>query len=175
MRWCSCCAAPAVAALMLLCTSPAQAQQVNPYRDLLVSLRDTLLPLRAGVAEFTRDLRGAEADSILVRAADIRRHCLAAAQAVPGSIQQVRGATRSGRARKQAASLLDALLGLNLALRDCEQGFDDSGPGDRVDTLRAWGVFRSKEVEQALRAYDLSASRFAEAVGVTIEGEVQPK
>jgi hypothetical protein len=151
--------------LLLISVSPLRSQQPSPFRDLLVALRDSASAVRAGVTEFSRDLRAAESDSILARAATLRARCQGAESIVPGAIERIQQAARSGRARHEAASLVVALRGLHFALQNCVEGFSDQAPGERADTLRAWGIFRSNELDQSIRSYELSANRFAEASG----------
>ena len=140
------------------------------YHETLILLRDTLTGVTAATFEFGRDLRAAGGETVLARARRLRVQCHAAGLVMHDAEPAFQPWRVPATARQQAGALGAALRRLRAILREqCELGFRQDGPGSWSDSLRAWGPYRSSQIDTGVREYEAMAARFAAAVGVRLE------
>jgi hypothetical protein len=143
---------------------------------LLLALRDTLTTVEAALGDFNHDLRSAGPETVLSRSARLRRQCGPAALALARTRTQWQPATRTRRTQREASALITASLKLEQTLREeCERGFRETGPGSWADSLRAWGPYRSTQIQRGIRLFGVAADRFAAAAGFKLEPKVPKK
>jgi len=152
--------------ISVLSSLPLPAQQrgirdtllLRRYHDTLARLRDTLDAVSAATWELNRDLGTAGNETVLARAQRLRERCQGAAVALPAA------------ARAFPASLERPIRRLRDVLEvQCVRGLISDGSGSRPDSLRAWGPYRTRRIDDAIRRYDAAAGRFAAAAGVKLE------
>src|SRR5689334_2851474 len=142
----------AVPAVVLLASS-LSFQQQSSLQKLLTDLRDTTTAVSAAAWDFNRDLKSAGPETVIARATFLRDRCVAARAALPP-------ATTRLASRQDAAPVLEAIRALDRALAEqCERGFRPAGLGQWPDSLRAWGPFRTNQITQAIRRYDIAAEK----------------
>lgn len=150
----------------------AQTPQIDStrvrYHDALVTLRDSLNGVIAATWAFNRDLQAAGPETVLARAAAVARRCRSA----EGTIRRTEPVFRrtDQRSARSAASVLEALKGVTTSLRvSCRRGFDQ--PRDKVpaDSVKAWGPYYARQMEEAIQRYEAAAAQFSRAVGVKVE------
>ena len=143
------------------------------YARALYLLRDTTEVVRGEVNRFRRDLEFAGGATVLSRAVRLNEACAGLRAAVAqerGVFQSARLATTS--ARNAARGLLEEMQRLDAALRtNCLEGLAARGPGERADSLKAWGPYHSTRLQGRLLAYDGAAARFARSVGIRLSRE----
>ena len=136
------------------------------YRGMLVGLRDALNAVSTSANDLRRDLQSAGDVTILAKAERLSRTCAAARAPLSEAIPAVARAQREARLVPMRDSLSSAIRALDAGLdRYCVQGLNSAGPGARADTLRAWGRYRTAELQHLITVYHSAASRFAAAMG----------
>jgi hypothetical protein len=177
----------ALAVTSLCASGHAAAQQVRPagmpgdttllnplqqsYKDAMVELRDTLTVLASDMSLFRQDLAGAGAETVLSRAELLHGSC-------GNSVDLLRAAepvfrpsrAPNDRVRTQSEALLSEMRALRRTLDEqCLTGLALEGPGERADTLRAWGPYRLRGVGLAIQAYYATAGEFQKAAEFKVE------
>lgn len=161
-----------LAALLVPTVLTAQTTNVDStrarYHDALVTLRDSLNGVVAATWSFNRDLQAAGPETVLARAAAVARRCRAA----EGTIRRTEPVFRqAGRqAARAAANVMDQLRNVTTSLQShCRRGFDHSRGTVPADSVRAWGPYYARQMEQAIQRYEAAAAQFSRAVGVRID------
>jgi hypothetical protein len=155
--------APGAAAQRVMGGAPLDSAQMR-QRDRLLALRDTVRTVSAAVVGFRRDLTSAGSETVVFKARRLVQACgpvrTAMLDAVPGFGRREVPAW----AGPAADSLQSALRGLGVALdQHCLSGLAPTGPGERADSLRAWGPYRTAQLRLAIDRLHSSMSRFADA------------
>jgi hypothetical protein len=167
-----------VVAMMAL-TTPARAQHTaGPdsataavYQQVLKALRDTVSTVAARSNEFRRDLRTVGAGTVVARAEALARACTATRGALVAARPGIAGWPLADRGGPQRDSLLVAMRRLTERIdAECLRGLSLTGPGERADSLRAWGPYRTSNLNQAMTAYHSAAASLARRLGVNLSG-----
>jgi hypothetical protein len=133
-------------------------------RDRLVALRDTVRAVSAGVVAFRRDLSSAGAETVIAKARSLARACGSARTAVLDAVPRYARREVPAMAGVAADSLQAALRNLADALdQHCVVGLAPTGPGERPDSLRAWGPYHTGQLRRALDRFHGGLNRFADA------------
>jgi hypothetical protein len=136
------------------------------YRGLLVALRDTVNAVSARAHEFRRDLPSAGDATVLSKAARLAGACAAARAALHDALPAVSRAAPAAAVTPARDSLRVAMRRLSTGLeQQCIRGLGVRGPGVRADTLRAWGRYRTGQLEHLIVLYHSAAARFGAALG----------
>lgn len=157
--------------------TPAASQQgpkpdsttVASYRQVLLTLRDSVNLVSARSAEFRRDLRTVGGETVLSRSQRLVAACQGAQRALHDTRPTLAGLPTNADTRPLRDSLFVAMRNLSRSLDvECLRGLAPEGPGARADTLRAWGPHRTATLEQVTTAYHGAAARLARALGIDL-------
>jgi hypothetical protein len=157
--------------------SPAAAQQradadsitLAQYQRVLIGLRDTVERLSARANELRRDLRTAGDPTVLSRGERLMEACRGTRDALAATRPAIAGWRLPEGARAPRDSLFTAMRGLTERIgAECLRSLDPAGPGQRADTLRAWGPYRTAELDRAVMLYHGAAARLARSLGLNI-------
>lgn len=166
-----------VLALMLGALPPAAAQQrsapdsatVAAYRQLLLGLRDTLDVVSGRSAEFRRDLRTVGEGTVIARGQRLTHACRSVRDALADARPALSRLPAEDRARAERDSLVLAMRNLERSLDvECLRGLNPEGPGQRADSLRAWGPNRTSNLAVSITAYNGAALRLARRLGIDL-------
>jgi hypothetical protein len=141
------------------------------YKDALIMVRDTLAGVRSQVHAFRRDLQQAGPETVVSRATRLRTRCVNAIQ----TLRTAEPVFRSGRApderiRTRSRELVSEMRTLQGTLGEhCEQAMTREGPGVWPDSLRAWGMYRTAQVDRGIMTYYQAAGRFARTADFKLE------
>lgn len=176
-----------IATAVLLSSPVAAAAQVTPadfirpdsteldslsqsYKDALLLLRDTLTTVQASVSSFRRVLAQGGAETVVNRARSLHAKCGRAVVTVR-EMEPTFSASRApdDRVREQSVELTRQMRTLRGDLDENCGALAPEGPGERADTLRAWGPYYSSRIDRALVAYYESVARFLKAADFKLE------
>lgn len=141
-------------ALAVAAQAPDTAR-VGRWERLLNQTTDSLDRIRGAAAGFRTDLENASPALVLVRAAQVRATCGAAAPSLQTLEAWLGREEYSPSARREQAQLRRGTAELRSALARCEREWQ---PMQRpvlrdADSLRAWGPYRTTQLEASLRRY----------------------
>jgi hypothetical protein len=141
-------------ALAVAIQSPDSARAAR-WERALNHTTDSLNRIRGATAGFRVDLGSASPDLILVRAAHVRAACGAAATPLKAVEDLLDGEVYSPHARLQQTQLRSGSVDLHRALERCEREWraPDHPRASDADSLRAWGPYRSAQLDAALGRY----------------------
>jgi hypothetical protein len=116
---------------------------------------DSLDRIRGATAGFRVDLANASPDLILVRAAQVRATCVDAVAPLQTVEALLTSEVYSTKARREQSRLISGTTELRRALDRCQREWlVPTRPVQRdADSLRAWGPYRSAQLEASLRRY----------------------
>lgn len=141
------------------------------YQRVLKALRDTVSVVAARSNELRRDLRTVGAGTVLARAEALARACTATRGALVAARPGIAGWPLADRGRPQRDSLLVAMRRFTERLdAECLRALSVTGPGERADSLRAWGPYRTSNLSQAMTAYHAAAARLARSLNLDLSG-----
>lgn len=169
---------PGLILLLVGASGPLGAQARAPsdsttkaYHDEVIAIRDSLRLVMADIQGFRRDLQHAGNETVLARADRAARRCESATAFLSRAQSEIRPPTRAAASLRDAArAYVGALRDLQRTLaQECVQGLSARGPGMHADTLRAWGAYRTSQLERAFARHAQAANRFARAAGFRIE------
>jgi hypothetical protein len=125
------------------------------WERLLNQTTDSLDRIRGATAGFRADLENASPDLVLVRAAQVRAACAAAAPSLQVLQAQLVREEYSPRARREQAQLRSGTASLHTVLLRCKREWEPTPrPALRdADSLRAWGPYRTSQLEASLLRY----------------------
>jgi len=164
---------------MVTLTTPALAQRAAgpdsataaEYQQVLKALRDTVGTVAARGNEFRRDLATVGAGTVVARAEALARACTATRSALIAARPAIAGWPLADRGAPQRDSLLVAMRRLTERIdAECLRGLSLTGPGERADSLRAWGPYRTSNLGQAMTAYHSAAASLARRLGLNLAG-----
>jgi len=143
-----------VLALAVALQAPDSARAAR-WEHALSRTADSLNRIRGATAGFRVDLGSASHDLILVRAAHVRATCGAANAPLKAMEALLDGEVYSPRAQREQAQLRSGSIGLRRALERCEREWRtlEQPPVNDADSLRAWGPYRSAQLDTALGRY----------------------
>ena len=148
---------------------PLDSTIVASYRQVLFALRDTVDQVSARSVEFRRDLRTVGEGTVLARSGRLTASCQAARDALRDAQPTLAGLPVDARYHAERDSLLITMRGLSRSLdAECLRGLGPEGPGQRADTLRAWGPHRTSNFGQAITAYHGAAARLARRLEIDL-------
>lgn len=140
------------------------------YLDALVEVRDTLTVLAADMSWFRQDLAGVGAETVLNRAEVLYGACV-------GSVAVLRAAepvfrpsrAPNDRVRNESEALVREMRSLRRTVDEhCLTGLAPEGPGERADSLRAWGPYHLRGVGLAVQAYHAVSGQFQKAAEIKV-------
>lgn len=142
---------------------------VAGHRQLLTALRDTVDEVSVRSAEFRRDLRTVGAETVLARSQRLVTSCGSARAALQNARPALTRLPLEDELRPLRDSLQIAMRDLAGSLQtECLQGLGPEGPGQRADTLRAWGPHRTSNLSQSITLYHGAAARLARRLGIDL-------
>ncbi|HSD32835.1 MAG TPA: hypothetical protein VLB49_13045 [Gemmatimonadales bacterium] len=134
--------------------APDSARAVR-WERALNETTDSLDHVRGAAAAFRVDLRNASHDLVVVRAAQVRATCGAADAPLQALERLLTGEVYDPRARSAQERLRSGTTELRRTLTRCQREWQT---GSRptisgADSLRAWGPYRTAQLDAALRRY----------------------
>lgn len=144
------------------------------YHQQVLAIRDTLTLTLSSIEAFRRDLASVGAATVIGRARRATQRCEATRGYLDRASANLQAIGASdARVRVAVREYANALRELGQALREhCERGLAASGPGERADTLRAWGAYRASQLERAFVRQTEAAHRLARAANFRIEPRI---
>jgi hypothetical protein len=144
------------------------------YIDLLLVLRDTVDAVGARASQFRQNLQAAGEETVLAQAGRLNAQC----RETRGVLERAEPSFAPDRvpARGRAASngVRTAMSRLVGALADqCVKGLPPTGPGAHVDTLRAWGPYRTAELYRMMSQYEGAVTEFATSLGIRLPARMR--
>ena len=136
-----------VLALAVAIQAPDSARAAR-WERALNQTTDSINRIRGATAGFRVDLGSASPDLILVRAAHVRAACGAAAAPLKAVEDLLDGEAYSVHAQHEQSQLRAGGVDLHRALERCEREWKVP-----ADSLRAWGPYRSAQLDTALGRY----------------------
>jgi len=116
---------------------------------------DSIGRLRSAAYAFRLDLQGVSPSLVLERAQRVQDGCTGAAAGVALLQRVLSVATLTPRAGAEQARLRTAGANLHRTLVQCRREWKPSPPSATLaDSLRAWGPYRTQQLEVALRPYE---------------------
>ena len=165
--------------LLTVCASAAAAQmsgdtgrqQAPEQERTLLAVRDSADRVRAELALFQRDLQMAGAQTVQSRARRLSTACEGLHRALTDGEPTLTVPASANEGLLRASRSLQAQLRetRRTLARECEVGLGPEGPGVWADSLKAWGPYRTSQVQQSLSAYDRAAAAFARAAGIELK------
>ena len=152
---------PVLFALVVAAQAPDSARQLR-YEQVLNGATDALDRVRGAAAGFRADLPSASSDLVLQRAERVRVSCRGAGGAVGAVDSLLAEVIYVSRARREQDELRKGGVELRRVLTRCERDWTAPSPQlvMAADTLRAWGPYRTSQLETALRRYLASLRAF---------------
>ncbi len=144
------------------------------YLDALVEVRDTLTVLASDMSWFRQDLAGVGAETVLNRAEVLHGTCV-------GSVAVLRAAepvfrpsrAPNDRVRNESEVLVREMRSLRRTVDEhCLTGLALEGPGERADSLRAWGPYHLRGIGLAVQAYHGASARFQKAAEIKVKPRI---
>jgi len=125
------------------------------YERVLNNVTEALDRLRGATAGFRTDLPMASANLVLQRAERVRTGCRDAGAAVRAVDTLLAEGVYVDRAQRQQNALASGDAELRRVLTQCERQWRVPTPPTYVaaDSLRAWGPYRTSQLDAALRRY----------------------
>jgi hypothetical protein len=141
-------------ALAVALQAPDSARAVR-WERALNETTDSLDRIRGAAAAFRVDLGNASHDLVLVRAAQVRATCGSADAPLQALEQLLTDEVYDPRARNAQQRLRSGTTELRRTMSRCEREWQ---AGQRptaagADSLRAWGPYRTAQLDAALRRY----------------------
>jgi hypothetical protein len=133
-------------------------------------VRDSAERVRGSIARFRRDLPMAGEQTVVGRAERLTQACEGLRAAFTDAVPLLRLAPSAHaglvRARRDLiAAMRDTE---SVLLRECEQGLSATGPGEWADSLKAWGPYRTSQIQRSLSSIDAGIAGFARAADITL-------
>lgn len=141
-------------ALTVVLQAPDSARAAR-WERALNETTDSLDRIRGAAAAFRVDLANASHDLVLVRAAQVRGTCSGADAPLQAVEQLLVREVYEPRARSAQDRLRAGTVELRRVLSRCQQQWQ-AGPRPTAagaDSLRAWGPYRTAQLDAALRRY----------------------
>lgn len=150
-----------VLALAVAIQAPDSARAAR-WERALNQTTDSLNRIRGATAGFRVDLGSASPDLILVRAAHVRAACGAAAAPLKAVEDLLDGDVYNVHAQREQSQLRSGSVDLHRALERCEREWraPDHPQASDADSLRAWGPYRSAQLDAALGRYQVLVHAF---------------
>ncbi len=125
------------------------------YERVLNNATDALDRVRGATAGFRTDLPTASASLVLQRAERVRGTCRDAGAAVGAVDSLMAQGLYVGHAQHQQSELMSGGAELRRVLTQCERQWRTPTPPTyaAADSLRAWGPYRTAQLDAALRRY----------------------
>ena len=140
--------------------------KVARFQAPLDSVDVALDVLRGALARFSTDLPTTSRQLVLDRAAGVQRACTGGVSALQRLHQQVTSESFGGRAVADQRNLVHATATLISTLQRCQREWTASPASPvRADSLRAWGPYRSRSLNEAVRIYTTPALTFRGKTG----------
>lgn len=143
-----------ILALAVALQAPDSARAVR-WERALNETTDSLDRVRGAAAAFRVDLGNASHELVLVRAAQLRTTCSAADAPLQALERLLTDEVYDSGARRSQERLRSGTAELRRALSRCQREWQ-AGPRPTVsgvDSLRAWGPYRTAQLDAALRRY----------------------
>lgn len=147
--------------LAVAAQAPDSVRQVR-YERVLKQATDSLDGVRGAAAAFRTDLHSASSELVLVRAARVHAGCRGADAALVQVNTLLAGGVYSRAAASEQARLQSATAELRRVLGRCQREWTVSRSPTLIlaDSLRAWGPYRTAQLDSALRRYLSSLREF---------------
>ena len=170
---------PVIVLALMLGTAPAAVAQqqhstpdsatVTAYRQLLFGLRDTVDFVSGRSEEFRRDLRTVGDGTVIARGQRLSRACRSVRDALAEGRPALNHLPAIDDARAVRDSLVLSMRNLERSLDvECLRGLNPEGPGQRADSLRAWGPNRTSNLSVSVTAFQGAALRLARRLGIDL-------
>jgi len=134
------------------------------FRDAVAVTSDSIEAVRGLAQAFRNDLRLASPTLILARATALQNACISGASALRRLQGILAARTVSRAAARSQAQFRTAAEETVAALDRCARSWDPLPRTDaRADTLRAWGPYRTAQLDQLVNRYEMARHAFAAA------------
>jgi hypothetical protein len=145
--------------------APDSAQHARLLKAMSATF-DAFDRLRGATHQFTLDLAHASDDMVVSRAARVKLECSRADSALMDIERILTGPPPTPDARREIGPTRAAATSLRAAFARCsrEWGAEPRHP-TQPDSLRAWGPYRTNQLELSLRRYAPRIQAFAHAAG----------
>ncbi len=144
------------------------------YESAMVVMRDSVANVSVAASRFRRDLGSAARETVLSRAGSLRLRCEGAMSVLERrrSVFDPREVPLNIRSRVDTLTRAIHRLETDLQ-RECIEGLPAEGPRSHVDSLRAWGPYQIRQIEDAIRKYIGASQSFAHAADLEISPRVR--
>ena len=138
------------------------------YEQVLNNATDALDRLRGAAAGFRTDLPTASPNLVLGRAERVGGTCRDAGAAVAGVDSLLGEGLYVSRAQREQNELKNGGAALRRELAECERQWRVPSPPTyaAADSLRAWGPYRTAQLDASLRRYVAVLRRFMKRAGL---------
>ena len=155
----------------LAAQAPDSARQAH-FTRVLHQANDSLDRVRGAAAGFRTDLSISSSALVLQRAARVHGSCRGADAALVEVESLLAGGVYRRTAQREQAQLQASSAELRHALARCQREWAvPSGPTvAQADSLRAWGPYRTAQLDAALRRYTGSVQEFMQRAGLKTTG-----
>ncbi len=154
-------------ALWLSVQTPDSATHVR-WDNALRATTDSLDNLRGALETFRADLEPASSAIVLQRAGKVGTSCTGVRHALQ-QLYTLLGAPYSTPSKHQQADLRSSTAELLATLERCEKDWAvEPGTTARADTLKAWGPYRTSQLNNQLLSYLGVMNRFQKAAGFAL-------
>lgn len=125
------------------------------WEQALAATTDSLDRVRGAAMGFRVDLDNASSDLVLTRAAQLRTSCARADEALRDLERLLEEGVYSPRARDAQARLRGGTAEMRRTLARCQREWQASAPprAGEADSLKAWGPYRTAQLNAALLRY----------------------
>ena len=155
--------------LAVAAQAPDSVRQAR-FERVLKQASDSLDGVRGAATAFRTDLPSASSELVLVRAARVHSGCRGADAALLQLDTLLAGGAYSRAAASEQARLQNATAELRRVLGRCQREWTVSQftTAATVDSLRAWGPYRTAQLDSALRRYLYSLRGFMKKTALRI-------
>jgi hypothetical protein len=154
-------------ALWLAVQTPDSATRVR-WDNALRATTDSLDNLRGALATFRADLEPASGPLVLQRAGKVGTTCTGVRHALQ-ELHTLLGSPYSTPSKHQQADLRSSTVELLATMEHCERDWAvEPGTPARADTLKAWGPYRTSQMNTQLLSYLGVMKRFQKAAGFAL-------
>lgn len=138
------------------------------YERVLNNATDALDRLRGVTAGFRTDLPSASPDLVVERAERVRASCREVGTALDGVDSLLAEGVYVSHARREQSALKDGGAELGRVVARCEREWSVPTPRTMAvaDSLRAWGPYRTAQLDAALRRYLAVVRGFMKKAGL---------
>ncbi|HTR20820.1 MAG TPA: hypothetical protein VMH88_08195 [Gemmatimonadales bacterium] len=140
------------------------------WERMLHTTNDSLDRLGSAIATFRADLKTASPPLVIQRASQVHQACTAANRVLT-DLHALLGSPYSAKIAQQQAAFRSNTSRMLVVLDHCQRDWSpEPGSAARADTLKAWGPYRTANLEHQVLEYVSDMRRFSKAAGLAGPG-----